>query len=90
MVSTILEKAEDLANAADYLCYAAARALAETRTPMPSLNTTISIPPSPCHRGGVVTVDEVLVWALSEPGYLTLEANPSVRNGLLEFAARND
>jgi hypothetical protein len=55
---------------------------------MSSLNAPIAILPSASHVGGVVTVGELLVWALSEAGHTALEANPNVLNGLLEFAAR--
>jgi hypothetical protein len=50
----------------DDLYFAAARALAHTRAPLSSLNTSIDIPPSPGQRSGVVTVGQVFLWALSE------------------------
>ncbi len=75
-------------DAPNSLYYAAAQKLAHTPGPMWSLNARITIPSSAGHSGGVVTVVEVLVWALSEAGQTRLEANPSVLNGLLEFAAR--
>jgi hypothetical protein len=68
------------------LYYLAAQELAHTTGPMSSLNTRITIPPSAGHQGGVVTVGEVLVWALSEEGHSTLEANPTVLSGLINFA----
>jgi len=68
------------------LYYLAAQQLAHTPGPMSSLNTRITIPPSAGHRGGVVTVGEVLVWALSEEGHSTLEGNPTVMSGLINFA----
>ena len=68
------------------LYYLAAQQLAHTPGPMSSLNTLITIPPSAGHQGGAVTVGEVLVWALSEEGHSTLEANPAVMSGLINFA----
>ncbi len=75
-------------DAPNSLYYAAAQELAHTPGPMFSLNTRITIPPSAGHGGGVVTVGEVLVWALSEAGHTAFDADPDVFNGLLEFAAR--
>ena len=70
------------------LYYAAAKELARTPDPMYSLNTRVIVRPATAHQGGVVTVSEVLVWAMSEAGKSTLEANPDVLDGLLEFAGR--
>lgn len=75
-------------DAPNNLYYAAAEELARTPGPMYSLNTRVIIRPTADDTGGVVTVSEVLVWALSEAGQSKLDANPDVLNGLLEFAGR--
>jgi hypothetical protein len=77
-----------LNDAPNNLYYAAAQELANSPDPMFSLNNRITIRPTADHSGGVVTVSEVLVWALSAAGQSRLEANPNVLNGLLEFAGR--